>query len=103
MKINQSLNCPKCGSSHFAVKREAAYLYTYKLDTPDTEHWSWQEEMLPFLFDNREQTHDEEYLQCEECGAKYPCQLDLERSHIQLTILQKAIRSDYTEEPGFLG
>ena len=103
MKIDQALTCPKCQGTHFTVKREAAYLYTYKLDTPKAADWSKNEEVLPFLFDNREQTYDREYLQCEECGEKFPCELDLNGSQIEFTILQKAIRSDYIDTPEFLG
>ena len=102
MKIEETINCPKCNGSRFSVKREATYLYTYKLETSVTGN-SIEEEALPFLFDNREQTGSREYLQCEQCGAQYPCDLDREHDHIQFTILRKAIRADHQANPEFLG
>lgn len=103
MKIDEALVCPKCNGTHFEVKREATYLYTYKLDTPATEAWSKEEEGLPFLFDYREQLGNNEYLECEQCHAQYPCDLGSGNSKIRLTILQKAIRSEFENNPGYLG
>ncbi|MBC2581380.1 hypothetical protein [Clostridium sp. DJ247] len=85
------------------MKREATYLYTYKISTPNTESRSIENEPLPFLFDNREQTDSKEYLECDECGHKYPCVFDRERQKIDMTILRKAIRADHQHYPEFLG
>ncbi|MCM1988632.1 hypothetical protein [Oceanirhabdus seepicola] len=103
MKSKKSLVCNKCNGNHFVMKREATYLYTYKVDTPITQKWSESKENLPFLFDNREKVGDKDYLECEECGAKYPCDLDNGDVNIQFTIEQKAIRSEHIENPKFLG
>jgi uncharacterized protein YbaR (Trm112 family) len=103
MNINESLVCPKCNGTEFTVKREATYLYSYKLNTPISRELSDNEEALPFLFDNREQICDNEYLQCEKCGAQYPCDLEGAREKVHLTILQKAIRSYFENNPNFLG
>ncbi|MGE5629977.1 MAG: hypothetical protein ACM3TR_02640 [Caulobacteraceae bacterium] len=103
MKIKESLECPKCNGTHFAVKHEATYLYTYNLETPDTGDRSRFDESFPFLFDNRELVESKEYLECEQCGAKYPCDIDRKKRHIQYTILQKAIRADHQTNPEFLG
>ena len=103
MKTNESLICNKCNGNHFVMKREATYLYTYKLDTPITQNWSDGKENLPFLFDNREKVGDKDYLECEECGAKYPCNLDGGGTSVRVTIEQKAIRSEHIENPEFLG
>jgi DNA-directed RNA polymerase subunit RPC12/RpoP len=103
LKIDQSLNCPKCNGTYFTMKREAAYLYTYKINTPDTEQWSKENEGLSFLFDYREQLSDKEYLECEKCKSKFPCELKLADENIDFTILQKAIRSEYVSNPDFLG
>lgn len=103
MKIDQSLSCPKCSGTYFTMKREAAYLYTYKIDTPDTTQRSKEEDGLSFLFDYREQLSDKEYLECESCKAKFPCELKLADEHVDFTILQKAIRSDYVTNPDFSG
>ncbi len=103
MNINKSLECPKCNGAYFNVKREATYLYTYKLETLSNEERNDNEEALPFLFDNREKIGSKEYLECEKCGAQYPCDLDELSGKIHFTILQKAIRSDSTSVPEFLG
>ena len=103
MKLDQSLICPKCNGTYFTMKREAAYLYTYKIDTPATEHRSKESEGLSFLFDYREQLSDKEYLECESCNAKFPCDLKLADEHVDFTILQKAVRSEFVENADYLG
>lgn len=102
MDVNKSLVCPKCQGTHFEIKRKATYLYTYKLDTPLTNEWSKEDEVLPFLFDNRELLNSKEYIECMECGAKYPFDIN-GNANIQFTILQKAIPSDLVNEPEFYG
>ncbi|HHZ13805.1 MAG: hypothetical protein ACOX1R_05335 [Caldicoprobacterales bacterium] len=103
MNIDQPLICPKCNGIRFEIKREATYLYTYKVNTPLTEGWSKNEEALTFLFDNRELVNTSDYIQCIECYAKYPCDLDMGDVKIHFTILQKAIRSDFQDYPEYLG
>lgn len=103
MRIDEALICPRCSSTHFRVKREATYLYTYKLDTPAAESNSAEEESLPFLFDYREQLYNKEYLECEDCHSRFPCDLENGNPKIHLTILQKAIRSEFENNPGYLG
>lgn len=103
MEVSESLICPKCQGNYFEMKREATFLYTYKLDTPLTDKWSKQDEPLPFLFDNREEIKSKEYLKCTTCGAKYPHSTDSEHTQAQLTILKKAVRANYVKDPEFLG
>lgn len=100
MNINKSINCPKCSGNHFRIKREATYLYTYKIENASD---NGVEEALPFLFDNREKIDGKEYLECESCQTQYPCDLDEISGKIHFTILQKAIRSDTKSSPQFLG
>ncbi|WP_246615562.1 hypothetical protein [Clostridium thailandense] len=103
MNIDELLICPKCNNNSFNIKREATYVYTYKLNTPDTKLRSDNKSALPFLFDNREKTCSKEYLECTKCGAHYPCPFFTDTEKIDLTILQKAIRSDFKDEPEFFG
>ncbi len=103
MNINEPLVCPKCSGTCFSLKREASYLYVYKLGTPLTEDKSQNEEALPFLFNNRENLSNKEYLECESCKAQFPCEIDEGMTKVHLTILRKAIRADHVTNPGFLG
>lgn len=103
MRIKESITCAKCNGTHFTVKREATYLYSYNLDTPESGQWSKDPEALPFLFDNRELVQSNEYLQCENCGARFPCSLDERNNTINFTIERKAIRADNVTNPEFLG
>ena len=103
MNISKSLVCPKCAGKSFEVKREATYVYTYKVNTPEVENLSDNKEGLPFLFDNREKTDSNEYLVCLDCGARYSCSLEENDEKVNLTILQKAIRADTQDSPRFLG
>ncbi len=103
LKVDNSLTCPICSGTYFTMKRVAAYQYTYKINTPDTEGWSKNSDALSFLFDYRERLSDKEYLECEKCKAKYPCDVTLSDENIDFTILQKAVRSEYVNNPDFLG
>ena len=103
LKIHESIICPKCKGTHFTVKRETTYLYSYKLEITPPEKSIENDSNLPYLFDNREQIDNIEYLQCDECGEMYTYDLGKDSPHVQLTILQKAIRCDYVNNPEFLG
>lgn len=103
MRIHEALICPECHGAYFTVKRETTYLYSYKLETPNTENITENDLNLPYLFDNREQISNKEYLQCDECGEKYSYDLKKDTPNIHFTILQKAIRSDYVNNPEFFG
>jgi len=103
LKINESLQCPKCNSKNFEIKHEATFLYTYKIDIINSNIDEEGVENLPFLFDNRQQTCFKEYIECSTCGVKYPCSIDKNNQTIDLTIMQKAIRADNVETPEFLG
>ena len=101
MNINESLICPKCHGKNFEIKHEATFLYTYKIDMLNKN--IDENENLPFLFDNREQTCFKEYIECSKCGVKYPCSINIDDQTIDLTIMKKAIRADNVENPEFLG
>lgn len=103
MDLKKSLTCPKCGGKNFIIKREATYLYTYKINSENLQEIRGRVESVPFLFDNREKETSNECIECENCGAKYPISLNEHSNKIDFTILQKAIRGDYAENPEFLG
>lgn len=100
MKIDRNIVCTKCRGTSFVAKREATYVYSYKIDGETNKNNC---EELPYLFDNREQMNSKEYLECEKCGACYPCVIEKGDDGIEFVILQKAIRSEYVTKPEFLG
>lgn len=101
MKISESIECPKCKGKEFSIKHESTYLYTYKINTPEVTNSSKENEFLPFLFDNREHVSLKQYIYCEKCKSKFPCSFDVGDEKINLTIIQKAIRSDYIQDVEF--
>ena len=103
MKINESLICPKCNGKKLEIKHEATYFYTYKIDIVNVSIENEDSENPPFLFDNREQTGYKEFIECDNCGTKYPCSFDKYNQTIDLTIMKKAIRADNVNKPEFLG
>ncbi|MDF2522454.1 MAG: hypothetical protein K0R31_95 [Clostridiales bacterium] len=102
MQLENHLRCPKCSGSNFTARYEATYVYSYTIDF-DAPGLRNREEFLSFLFDNREQRSDQQYIECNTCGTKYPCIFNEGNKGIDFTILQKAIRSDHVIEPEFLG
>ena len=103
MIINETIICPKCHSKNFEIKHQATYLYTYKIDTMNANADDIESQNLPFLFDNREQTCFKEYIECNQCGIRYPCSIDTANQTIDLTIMRKAIRADNVETPELSG
>lgn len=99
MKHNQLLNCPNCGSCKLLAKHKTSFVYSYRLNVQEMNHL----DHLSFEFDNRERGESSQYLECERCGATIPCEFHLDPDDFDFTIMQKAIRSDHTSKPEFLG
>lgn len=102
MELSPHIQCPACGSNQLLARYEATYVYSYIIDD-DVLGSKNKEEFLPFLFDNREQKDAKQYVECTHCHAHYPCSFSEGNKGIEMTILQKAIRSDHVTRPGFLG
>jgi len=102
MNCNNKIVCPFCNSQKFVAKYEATYIYSYILDS-DALGRKNEDEFLPFLFENREKKEDTQYLECSNCGSKFPCNFGPGENGIDFTILQKAVRADHVENPQFLG
>lgn len=100
--MSDKITCPQCGSNDLIAKFQASYVYSYRIDNdaPGSEN---DDEFLPFLFDNREKTDSKEYLECNNCKTKFPCDFNEGTKGISMTILQKAIRSDHAVDPEFYG
>jgi DNA-directed RNA polymerase subunit RPC12/RpoP len=64
--------CPQCNSNRLTAKYEAKYVYSYIIDSnaPGLKN---KDELLPFLYDNREQVEARQYIKCESCGKEFPC------------------------------
>jgi len=103
LDLNHSIQCPKCNGKDFVAKYKSTYLYTYQINTSESDIIKDEEHNLPFLFDNREQCNSEQYIECKECGSQFPCHFQLNGERIKFTILRKAIRADHVEEPQFWG
>lgn len=103
MNISQSISCPTCNGKNFLAKYEATYVYTYKIDNPRTKALTDNSENLPFLFDKRDQPSSKQYIECQKCGAQYPCSFKLGTDKIDFTILRRAIRGDHVATPEFWG
>jgi hypothetical protein len=100
MDLHQKIKCPHCQGTHFTAKYESTYVYSYKIDSPES---NTADTPAPYLFDNREQKGNRQYIECDHCKAKYPCEFTMDSEHVDFTILQKAIRANYTEDVGFWG
>jgi Hydrogenase maturation factor len=98
MEFNKYFSCQKCNARDFTIIRESTYVYSYKYHSTDGNIGD-----LPFLFDNRENTNNKEFIRCDNCGERYPIDLENFNGKISTTILQKAIRSDLVKEPEFWG
>jgi hypothetical protein len=106
MKSSFSLVCPVCGAAHFLLKHEASYVYSYCIDAEinpadaDAPGLQNKTEFLPFLFDDREQQYDKQYVECRNCGERFPCYFDHWDSRIGLQALQNALRAKDPRQNG---
>ncbi|MFP4698019.1 MAG: hypothetical protein ACLFMO_04865 [Eubacteriales bacterium] len=99
MNLSTTTICPICNNNNFTAKHEATYIYNYKFTTSG----EIEEDFLPFLFDNREHLTSKQYIECDNCKSKYPCEFGPLNKGINMTILQTAIRSEHVDSPDFLG
>ncbi len=103
MKLERSIKCPNCDAQRFTAKYETTYVYSYKIDMENNKKLVAKDEPLPFLFDNREQCNPKQYIECDNCGIKYPCEFSMNSKEVDFTILRKAIRADHADEPEYWG
>lgn len=90
----KSIQCPLCKENGFMLKYIATYEYSYIVDT-DAPGRCNTDELLSYLYDNREQKESKQYLECRNCGAKYPCYFDHWNKKISEKELQEAIYSSW--------
>ena len=94
MADSNDLVCPNCHNNRFVVKYEASHIYSYVVDS-DAPGRKNNEEFLSFLYDNRELTQSDQYLECQSCGVKFPCSIHIWNNHTSRKELQEAINKLY--------
>lgn len=90
MDDSNLLVCPICQHNNFIVKYEASHVYSYVVDF-DAPGRKNREEFLSFLYDKRELTNSEQYVECQSCGARFPCRFNLWNIGTSMKELQEAI------------
>lgn len=86
----RNLICPVCHNNRLLVKYEASHVYSYIIDA-DAPGRKNKEEFLPYRYDKRELTDSDQYVECQTCGAKFPCKITVWNKETGLQELQAAI------------
>lgn len=84
--------CPICNGDHFVLKYEATYEYSYIIDS-NAPGLNNTQELLPHMYDQREQKDTKQYIECRDCKTSYPCYFDKWTEEINSQTIQKAIDS----------
>lgn len=92
MNQTTSVACPKCTNNQLLLKYVVTYEYSYVLDANAPGECN-DSELLPYLYDNREQKESHQYIQCKTCGAAFPCYFDHWDQGVSTQILQKALNA----------
>jgi len=92
MEASGKLVCPVCKGSNFSAKYEATYVYTYIIDS-DAPGLNNKTQLLPYMYDSREQKESKQYIECNTCGAQYPCYYDEGSKSIDFSRMQNALLS----------
>lgn len=66
--------CPICHSNDLVLRREASYVYSYKLDS-DKPGLKNADVFLSYEYDKRENINSREYVECNQCGTQFPYQV----------------------------
>lgn len=88
------LLCPVCNTNHLILKYEATYEYSYIIDS-NAPGLNNTNELLPYMYDSREQKDAKQYLECQTCKTQYPCYFDKWTAGINSKQLQHAISCAY--------
>lgn len=97
MHSNHRVVCPVCRADHFMLKYLATYEYSYRIDA-NAPGINNTKELLPYMYDTREQTDAKQYIECKSCKTKYPCYYDKWTEGITSQMIQEAIDSAYTKQ-----
>lgn len=86
----ETLICPRCNNDQFVLKYEASHIYSYIFDS-DAPGLKNSDEFLSFLYDRRELTSSDQYVECQSCGSRFPCSFNVWDTKTSLKALQEAI------------
>lgn len=86
--------CPVCKGNQLILKYVATYEYSYIIDS-NAPGLNNTKELLPHLYDHREQKENKQYIECSTCGTSYPCYFNRWTEIINGTTIQNAIDSAY--------
>lgn len=94
MHHNNHVVCPVCKAENLELRYQATYEYSYKIDTnaPGVHN---TKELLPYMYDSREQMGAKQYIECKSCGTSYPVYFDKWTEGITSHMIQEAINSSY--------
>jgi len=84
--------CPACNDDHLILKYKATYEYSYILDS-NAPGMNNTKELLPYMYDSREQKDAKQYIECRACRTNYPCYFDKWTDGINAETIQKALHS----------
>ncbi len=84
--------CPVCHDNHLILKYEATYEYSYIIDS-NAPGRNNTKELLPYMYDDREQKDTKQYIECKTCGTSYPCYFDKWTEGINAETIQKVLDS----------
>ena len=94
MSHSNDVACPVCNSGHLILKYEATYEYSYIIDS-NAPGLNNIKELLPYMYDKREQKDAKQYLECGICGTTFPCYFDKWSEEVTAQSIQKVIDSAY--------
>ncbi len=89
--------CPICNATHLILKYEATYEYSYILDanSPGLHN---TKELLPYMYDSREQKDAQQYIECTTCKTRFPCYFDKWSDGITPQMIQEKISAAYNAQ-----
>jgi uncharacterized protein YbaR (Trm112 family) len=97
MLHNNRVVCPVCNADHFILKYQATYEYSYRIDANAPGVFN-TEDLLPYMYDRRQQTDAKQYIECENCGTSYPCYFDKWEEGVTTQMIQEAIDAAHTSQ-----
>jgi hypothetical protein len=79
------------------LKYQATYEYSYRIDenAPGVNN---TKELLPYMYDSREQKEANQYIECKSCGTNFPCYFDIWTDGVTAQMIQEAIDSAYMSQ-----